>query len=278
MDRALTTGHILQMINQKKFLEIIQEGVQRHQSKAKLAKAIGVSTKTVYDWLGGAIPKLDNVASALEKMGIDAESAGVIPRRPATLGPSAQEYFHVPYLDVEVSAGTGLVSYGAGVKSYLAFQTQWLHEAGVPDKMVAVQVRGDSMEPLIYDGDVALVDTSQTEVINDRIYAVVLHGTVRLKRLFTGSRAYEEFCDTVTAEDLAEEHEVPVEGHGGDVDFLTGTALRDHVWENEYADLAVASDNYRKYQTEFVEKYYKPGVAFYIIGRAVWLGRDIRRA
>ncbi|SPT71554.1 DNA polymerase V subunit UmuD [Anaerobiospirillum thomasii] len=45
------------------------------------------------------------------------------------------------------------------------------------------RVKGDSMEPLILDGDSILVDTSATSIIDNHIYIFVLDGMLRVKRL-----------------------------------------------------------------------------------------------
>ncbi len=47
-----------------------------------------------------------------------------------------------------------------------------------------MKVVGDSMRPTIFDGDVALVNTADKRIQNSRVYAVMVDGEVRVKRLY----------------------------------------------------------------------------------------------
>ncbi|MBN1906119.1 MAG: S24 family peptidase [Deltaproteobacteria bacterium] len=52
-----------------------------------------------------------------------------------------------------------------------------------PDKMVLMEVFGNSMEPELKSGDSVLVDTSQNNIIAGLIYAVGIEDTILLKRV-----------------------------------------------------------------------------------------------
>jgi phage repressor protein C with HTH and peptisase S24 domain len=49
--------------------------------------------------------------------------------------------------------------------------------------MVAMEVFGQSMEPLIREGDTVLIDQSQTHIMAGAIYAVGVDDTILVKRL-----------------------------------------------------------------------------------------------
>jgi phage repressor protein C with HTH and peptisase S24 domain len=79
----------------------------------------------------------------------------------------------VPRLDVRLSAGPGAVNEDAPEIDKLAFRRDWLDRMGLrPDRAVLVRVRGDSMEPDLHDGDLALVDTARTLPRPRGVYAL----------------------------------------------------------------------------------------------------------
>ena len=53
-----------------------------------------------------------------------------------------------------------------------AFRSEWLCRKGNPDRMVLMKVYGDSMEPEIRHGDMALIDQSKQQIYPHTIYAV----------------------------------------------------------------------------------------------------------
>lgn len=52
-----------------------------------------------------------------------------------------------------------------------------------PSQLVVMYARGNSMEPQIQDGDTLVVDLSQTDVVDGRVYALSYSGGERVKRL-----------------------------------------------------------------------------------------------
>lgn len=97
------------------------------------------------------------------------------------------EFVMVPRLDVHLSAGNGhdQVEIELVKENPQAFRTEWIRQQRLkPSKLAAMRASGDSMEPTIHNGDSLLVDTSQTEVIDGRVYALWYDGGERVKRLF----------------------------------------------------------------------------------------------
>lgn len=97
----------------------------------------------------------------------------------------------IPRLDVQASAGRGVLATDEDGIGFLAFQADWLARLGVKVEYARVlSAKGDSMEPTIRDGDSLLVDTSITRVMDHAIYVVVYAGMVLVKRvqlMFDGS-------------------------------------------------------------------------------------------
>lgn len=107
------------------------------------------------------------------------------------IDPRTSDFELVRRFDVLVSVGDGIAPGGEGTLEPLAFRRDWLVRQGVrPAQVVLIQARGQSMEPVISDGDLVMVDTSRTEVPvaargsrrRDNIYWVVrLDGDLRIK-------------------------------------------------------------------------------------------------
>ncbi|MFA5905933.1 MAG: S24 family peptidase [Desulfobacula sp.] len=90
---------------------------------------------------------------------------------------------NIPKVAARLSAGTGSFECEDTVTDYLSFQTIWLSRKGSAENMVAMEVFGQSMEPVIKEGDTVLIDQSQKNIIAGAIYAVGVEDTILIKRL-----------------------------------------------------------------------------------------------
>lgn len=89
----------------------------------------------------------------------------------------------IPKVAARLSAGTGSFDDSQSVTDYLSFQTSWLSAKGSAAGMVAMEVFGQSMEPVIREGDTVLIDQSQKNILAGAIYAVGVEDTILIKRL-----------------------------------------------------------------------------------------------
>ena len=96
---------------------------------------------------------------------------------------SEAAYVSVPKVRARLSAGGGSFETGGDVEGYYSFRRDWLRRKGQPGSMVLMDVVGNSMEPEIRHGDMALIDQSQTAVVAHAIYAVGVEDTVLVKRV-----------------------------------------------------------------------------------------------
>jgi transcriptional regulator with XRE-family HTH domain len=106
-----------------------------------------------------------------------------------------EDYFFIPLLESRVTAGPeGEILYGE-ISDHYPFKKWWVEKLvgkGFERQsgLFLIRVRGDSMSPTINQGEMALVDTGESErieVLTGRIYLVILpDGTVALKRLVLG--------------------------------------------------------------------------------------------
>lgn len=62
--------------------------------------------------------------------------------------------------------------------------TKWIVQQGLSrDALLAITVRGESMEPALYEGDVIVVNTRDTKLVDGVAYVVNYEGEVVVKRL-----------------------------------------------------------------------------------------------
>ncbi len=93
------------------------------------------------------------------------------------------DWVEVPRLDLGASAGPGRVPGGEAAFDTFRFSRRWLEEQGLARaQLSAIRVEGDSMEPLLNDGDEILVDRSPRP-FRDGIHVVRLGDTLMVKRV-----------------------------------------------------------------------------------------------
>jgi len=92
-------------------------------------------------------------------------------------------YKDIPKVKARLSAGGGSFEVGSEIEGYYAFRKDWLATKGTINKMVLMDICGNSMEPAMKDGDTILIDESQKDVLAGAIYAVGVDDTIMVKRL-----------------------------------------------------------------------------------------------
>lgn len=176
--------------------------------RSNLAEHLGMrdaSKKTkFFKFLDGADSSFGNVSDWLERLG----GKIILPEEETV---SLVSYRFIPKVAAIAGAGATLET-SDEVLGFYAFRADWLGTEHVSEKhSVLMDVRGDSMEPLLKNGDTLLVDQSDTEVMDGRIYVVTLGDELRVKRIQKSMRGYvlrsenPRYADiTVEGADLAE--------------------------------------------------------------------------
>lgn len=91
----------------------------------------------------------------------------------------------VPFYTAKASAGNGEALPEYEDKDILLFDKRWLSNVlGInPDNAVLLQATGNSMQPLINDKDLLMVDTSYTNIINGKVFVVDIDNELLVKRV-----------------------------------------------------------------------------------------------
>jgi len=93
------------------------------------------------------------------------------------------EFKNIPKVKARLSAGGGSFEVGSEIEGYYAFRMEWLGSKGNSDKMVLMDIFGNSMQPELRDGDTVLVDESQKDILSGAMYAVGVEDTIMVKRV-----------------------------------------------------------------------------------------------
>ena len=94
------------------------------------------------------------------------------------------DFVHVPRFDVAASAGGGAFAESEEGTGRYAFNRSWLDRRGLKTNHLAViAVRGDSMEPELYDGDLILLDRSSTDPKDGDMFVVRYAEELFVKRI-----------------------------------------------------------------------------------------------
>ena len=91
----------------------------------------------------------------------------------------------VPRVAVALAAGNGTVVDIPQDLPPLAFRRDWLQRQLVTarNNLRTMEVKGDSMEPYLLDGDTVLIDMGQQDIKDSEVYALRYGSELRVKRL-----------------------------------------------------------------------------------------------
>lgn len=93
-------------------------------------------------------------------------------------------FIQIKRYTAEASAGHGSQFSGSEGTGYYAFNQRWLDRRGLKaNSLSVISVRGDSMEPDLYENDLLLLDHAQTDLKDSHIYAVHFSEGLYVKRI-----------------------------------------------------------------------------------------------
>ena len=149
------------------------------RSLTKISAALGVSTEWLADGKGDPFAPSTTSASVADLLPGAMRVIGVDPDHPSRTQ-------IIKIREFKLSAGiTGFqVEIDHRDGGIWDVPTRWLQKKGFnPRDLVAVEVKGESMEPNLYEGDLVVINTADTNLVNGEVYAVNYEGEAVIKRL-----------------------------------------------------------------------------------------------
>lgn len=174
-ERRVSLAALSEMINRNSsyLQQFIRKGSPRkleERDRRTLAEFFGVDER--------------ELGAPQEKSYLRLSEADGSPRRPLRQASEQTiEWVEVPRLDLGASAGPGALGDGERVFDGFRFSRRWLREQGLDGaRLSAIRVEGDSMEPLLRDGDEILVDLSERP-FRDGVHVVRIDDNLLVKRV-----------------------------------------------------------------------------------------------
>jgi len=135
----------------------------------ELAEAVGVSRAAVAKWRNGTKPSVDKMLKVAAYFDLKLEDFGIPSQydSPETFVPILGR-IQAGYPVESFDAPEGYVNYPVGTRR--------------DNELIALRVVGDSMMPLVMEGDIVILDT-ETENYNGKICAVMVDNESTLKRV-----------------------------------------------------------------------------------------------
>lgn len=155
----------------------LENGVEKCGSAYALAQKTGVSKSNMSRWLSGVPPRTADVSPVMDYL----DARIVLPDE------NIAEYDLIPKVSAKAGAGALSLETSGDHEGLYAFRKDFLAMQHISaTKSVLLDVVGQSMEPLLREGDTVLIDQSDREFKNEGIYLVTLFETLLIKQIFLG--------------------------------------------------------------------------------------------
>ena len=155
---------------------------------ATAAAAAGVAKSTFQRWLAGHDPSFSGIVRLCKSAQVSLEWLAT-GRGDMHLNSTWQKesalFALVPRYDVRAAGGHGAVASEEEPSGFLSFRRDWVRDmlGADPARLAVINATGDSMEPLIHEGDLLLVDLSVTVPAGDDIYVLERDGDLLVKKV-----------------------------------------------------------------------------------------------
>jgi transcriptional regulator with XRE-family HTH domain len=171
-DRGLTLNQLAALIESDVGnLSRLERGVQGY-SDAMLKKVATALDVPVGRLFGGVVGKIERAFPG----GVEVHSAD---------GDDAQ-FVQIPMVKLRLQAGvTGFQTEPERRDGgTLGMRKSWIERNRFdPSSLIAIQVRGDSMEPSLYEDDIVVINVDDTKLVDGQVYALNYEGEAMVKRL-----------------------------------------------------------------------------------------------
>lgn len=164
--------------------------------KSDIARSCSISPASVSDWFSGKSKSIKsiNLPKVAKLLGVSSTwlATGIGPIKPSDVLAAEDTYDKIDWVGIpeykirfaaEIDENSTLEELPSEYK--VVYRRLWFQRKNVnPEDCKRFKVTGNSMEPLLLDHDVVLVDCSETEIIDGRIYVFIFGNVLRTKRLY----------------------------------------------------------------------------------------------
>lgn len=166
--------------------EILAEAArERGSSLAALSRMIGRNKTYLQQYISKGSPRKleeEDRRKLAQFLGLG-ESALGAPQEKSYTAPANRSWVEVPRLEIDASAGPGATGGQEAAFDSFRFSRRWLGEQGLDGaQLSAIRVVGDSMEPMLREGDEVLVDCRRLP-FRDGVHVVRLDDSLLVKRV-----------------------------------------------------------------------------------------------
>lgn len=167
-------------------IRLLDLAQQRGVSLAGLSEMIGRNSSYLQQFIRKGSPrKLEegDRRTLAQFFGVGESELGGTGEISPTAPSTRSDWIEVPRLAVGAAAGPGALGADERPFDSFRFSRRWLKEQGLAAAQLStIRVQGDSMEPVLHDGDEILVDRAQ-RTLRDGIHVVRLGDALMVKRL-----------------------------------------------------------------------------------------------
>lgn len=142
---------------------------------------------------------------------------------------NSSDFIPIPRYPDTASAGPGVLANSGDQKGYYAFSRDWITRRGFNSKeLQIINVRGDSMEPTLYDGDLILLDRSQTQPADGQTFVVRIWDEHVVKHV---QRVGAKTISLISANKVYPPREIElIEGSDSDFEIIGRVVASMHEW------------------------------------------------
>lgn len=162
----------------------LREVEKKFPNRETASKIAGVAKSTLQNWIeGNSDPSFEGLSRLADAANVSLDWLAYGQGQHDV--DMDAEFVRVPRYDVKLAAGAGAFNERAPLLDYIPFTRDFLAKKlarNSTDGLVLLEVRGDSMEPTIGDGDLVLIDQLQAD-LEDGIMAYTLDDTAYVKRI-----------------------------------------------------------------------------------------------
>ena len=165
--------------------KLVDAAKRRGSSLAALSRLIGRNGTYLQQYVSKGSPKKleeQDRRKLAQFLGLSESELGA-PQDISYAAKAQRNWIDVPRLAVDASAGPGANPDAEEAFDAFRFSRKWLAEQGLDGaKLSSIRVVGDSMEPLLREGDEVLVDCRE-QPFRDGIHVVRLDDSLLVKRV-----------------------------------------------------------------------------------------------